>query len=150
MPTRTSNSPPPFTVSDIEIPPFPSPQIFDILPEIYALISRVQLLRQDLDPHSISTPSAIESPLEIKDLPQAAIPIKLKIQKAKATVQALPDIERTTVEQENEIKMLQQTIKGLRMRMAELGRRAGEGLKLGEQEVHDVPMAGVEDGGEAL
>ena len=109
-----------------EIPPFPSPQTFDILPEIYALIARLQLPSSNLN-----DPSAAQSTdsLTPKDLPAAAVPIKLKIQKARSAVQALPDVSRTVEEQEREIKALEGRNESLRLKvekLAELARRARE------------------------
>lgn len=54
------------------------------------------------------------------------MPIKLKIQRAKAAVSALSDVERTTEEQQEEIRELEGRIRNLRGVLGELGRRAGE------------------------
>jgi hypothetical protein len=105
------------TTSPPEVPPFPSPQTFDILPEIYALVSRLQLSTSTTTDPTISQP--IDS-LSSKDLPAAAVPIKLKIQKARATVQSLPDVGRTVEEQESEIKALEKRNESLRKRVQEL------------------------------
>jgi hypothetical protein len=113
MPSLTS----PTTTRHPDIPPFPSPQTFDILPEIYALISRLHLpSNTPTDPSSSS--------LSPKDLPAAAVPIKLKIQKARAAVQALPDVGRTVEEQEREIRALERRNESLRARVWELARLA--------------------------
>jgi hypothetical protein len=90
--------------------PFPPASTFDIIPEIYALIARVQ-----------------SGELLIRDLNQAAVPIKLKIQKAKAAIQALPDIDRTIAEQEQEIKDLEGQVKVQETRIRELQRRMAAG-----------------------
>jgi hypothetical protein len=105
------------TTSPPEIPPFPSPQTFDILPEIYALVSRFQLSTSTSTDPTISQPIDSLSP---KDLPAAAVPIKLKIQKARAAVQSLPDVGRTVEEQEREIKALEKRNESLRKRVQEL------------------------------
>jgi hypothetical protein len=105
------------TTSPPEIPPFPSPQTFDIVPEIYALVSRLQL------PTSTTTDSTTSQPIDslsLKDLPAAAVPIKLKIQKARSAVQSLPDVGRTVEEQEREIKALEKRNESLRKRVQEL------------------------------
>ena len=105
------------TTSPPEIPPFPSPQTFDILPEIYAIVSRLQLSTSTSTDPTISQPI---DPLSPKDLPAAAVPIKLKIQKARAAVQSLPDVGRSVEEQEREIKALEKRNESLRKRVQEL------------------------------
>lgn len=104
-----------------DIPPFPSPQTFDILPEIYAVIARLQLASHS--PNELSTAHPTEA-LAPKDLPVATVPIKLKIQKARAAVQALPDVGRTVEEQEREIQSLERRNESLRIRVDELARLA--------------------------
>ncbi len=120
-------TPTPTPSTSTSTPAFPPPQSFDILPQIYDLVSRlphVSLVPQSSTSTNTSHPS-ITDPLDPKDLPQAAVPIKLKIQKAKAAVSALPDVERTIEEQEDEIQELQGRIGRLRGVLGELGRRAG-------------------------
>ena len=125
MPSLTS--PPAITsIAHIDIPPFPPPQTFDILPEIYALIIRLQL------PSSTTTdPSTLQAndSLSPKDLPAAAVTVKLKIQKARAAVQALPDVGQTVEEQEREIKALESRNESLKERMRKLARLAGDARK---------------------
>jgi hypothetical protein len=119
MPSFTS----PNTTIHPDIPPFPSPQIFDILPEICTLISRLQLHSNNTTDLSTAQPNDLLTP---KDLAAAAVPIKLKIQKARAAVQALPDVERTVEEQEREIRALEGRNESLRVRVGELARLAGQ------------------------
>lgn len=116
------------TTHSNSIPPFPSPQTFDILPQIYDLITRL--------PSSIPTSTtatapqaSISDPLDLKDLLQAAVPIKLKIQKAKAVVSALPNVDQTIEEQEDDIRELERRVTRLKSVMGELGRRAGAGIR---------------------
>jgi RNA polymerase II transcription mediator complex subunit 9 len=118
---------------------FPHPQTFDILPQIYDLITRLpsSTIPSTIPPHNL--PSTI-TPLDPKDLPQAAVPIKLKIQRAKAAVSALPDVDRTIEEQTDEMRELERRIKRLKGVMADLGRRAGGGEQQG-----DVGADGKED-----
>jgi RNA polymerase II transcription mediator complex subunit 9 len=116
MPPLASSGPP-TTTSPPEITPFPSPQTFDILPEIYALVSRLHL------PTSATTDPTTSQPIDSlspKDLPAAIVPIKLKIQKARAAVQALPDVGRTVEEQQREIRALEKRNESLRKRVQEL------------------------------
>jgi hypothetical protein len=64
-------------------------------------------------------------PLDVKDLPTAASAVKIRIQKARAVIEGLPDVARTVEEQEQEIDELQDRIGRLRSVIAEFGRRAG-------------------------
>jgi hypothetical protein len=88
-----------------------------MLPEIYTLVSRLHLPTSTT---TDSTPSQPVDSLSPKDLPAAAVPIKLKIQKARAAVQALPDVGRTVEEQQREIKALEKRNESLRKRVQEL------------------------------
>lgn len=83
----------------------PSPQTFDIIPPLHNLLAC--LIANPLDP---SNPPSL-SP---KDLATEAGLIKLKIQKAKASIESLPDIDRSTEEQEAEIRELEERIRLLR------------------------------------
>lgn len=124
-----------------DIPPFPSPNLFSILPEIYLLVSRLELLQQNAGATLPTTPggNSSVSPITQQELPAAIQPIKTQILKAKAAVQSLPDVERTVEEQEVEIKALEAKITGLKKRLALLGSRAGQATK-----EEDVAMTGVE------
>jgi hypothetical protein len=113
MPSVTS----PDATTHPDVPPFPAPQTFDILPEIYALVARLQLPSNPTTDPSASQPADSLAP---KDLPAAAVPIKLKIQKARAAVQSLPDVGRTVEEQEREIRALESRNESLRARVREL------------------------------
>lgn len=64
-------------------------------------------------------------PLDAKDLPTEASSIKIRIQKAQAVVEGLPDVHRTVEEQEQEIKELEARIGNLKSVISEFGRRAG-------------------------
>jgi hypothetical protein len=122
MPSVTS----PDATTHPDVPPFPAPQTFDILPEIYALVARLQLPSNPTTDPSASQPADSLAP---KDLPAAAVPIKLKIQKARAAVQSLPDLGRTVEEQELEIRALESRNESLRARvrdLAALARQARE------------------------
>jgi len=114
MPGKTSSAP---TPSDppIVTTPFPSPSTYDILPQVHALVSR--LLPAD--------PTHNPNPIGPKDLVAEASSIKIRIQKARATTEALPDIDRTIEEQGVEIKEIEEQISKLKSVIGELGRRAG-------------------------
>lgn len=173
--------------------PFPSPQIFDILPPLHALILRLLSAQatgaaapggdssgapgpgpsstapaasQQQQPSTASTtgghhahsaagngasqgqPSSAgpppapagssasvaadiaalgpnaPPPLDAKDLPTEASAIKIRIQKARAVVEALPDVTRSVADQEREIEELEERIGRLRGLIGEFGRRA--------------------------
>ncbi|MCJ1375882.1 hypothetical protein MMC20_007120 [Loxospora ochrophaea] len=109
MPSATSPSNP----MDLDSAPFalPPPQTFDILPPLHALLGR-------LLPPPDSTSSA--PALSPKDLATEAAAIKIKIQKARAAVQGLPDVERTIEEQQEEIRELEDKISGLKGALARI------------------------------
>lgn len=122
-----------------DIPPFPSPSTFSILPDVYQLISRLSILQT---PNPATTPTAgatsaavaggsaatigsstpvdrlhpILPLLEVKDLPAQVYPIKQKLAKARAAVAALPDVTRSLEDQEAEIAQLERRILALRRR----------------------------------
>ncbi|KAK5225345.1 hypothetical protein LTR47_009407 [Exophiala xenobiotica] len=153
MPSATSPSHP-------DIPPFPPPSTFSILPDIYLLIARLNILQQattqtgssqgesssqSQQQQSQTQTSATQPPphlqtggpaLEIKDLPSQVYGIKQRITKAKAAVQVLPDVERSVEEQEREIRELQRTAGLLRGRLVKLAGIAAES--------GDAVMKGVE------
>ena len=59
-------------------------------------------------------------------------PIKQKINKAFAAIKSLPDVERSIGEQEEEMRMLEARIGGLKGRLGELGEIAGRRIGNGE------------------
>ncbi|KAE8153949.1 RNA polymerase II transcription mediator complex subunit 9-domain-containing protein [Aspergillus avenaceus] len=63
-------------------------------------------------------------PLDIKDLPTEASSIKIRIQKAHAVVEGLPDVHRSVAEQEKEINELEDRISKLKAVISDFGRRA--------------------------
>jgi len=84
--------------------------------------------------------------ISTKELPTLTHPIKQKIAKARAAVQALPDVERSVAEQEDEIRMLEARVVALKRRLVELGIIAGRGGdgEVVKREQGDVIMSGVE------
>lgn len=99
MPSATSPPPPP----SLTLPP---PQTFDFVPPLHGLLSRLIVATTE-DP-------ATATPLSAKDLVSEASAMKIKIQKARAAVEALSDANRTVQEQEKEIRELEDRIEGLR------------------------------------
>lgn len=89
----------------------PPPQVFDILPPLHSLLSRLLLP----PPADGLTPSAdATSPLSPKDLATAASSITNKIQKARTAVRELPGIEMGIEEQEDAIRELEEESRRLR------------------------------------
>lgn len=100
--------------STISLPDGLSADTVDTLPVLSAVLSRL---------HNLSTPSSAlpptpsptqaangTGPLTIKDIPAATDQLKHKLQRARAQVKELPDIERSTAEQDEEIRELEERI----------------------------------------
>lgn len=104
MPTATS-PPPPSTL--------PPPHLFDILPPLHALLSRL-LLPHSLDGTTPSPDTTATAPLSPKDLATAASSITNKIQKARVAVRELPGVEISIEEQEDVIAELEEESRRLR------------------------------------
>lgn len=64
------------------------------------------------------------STLDLKDLPTETNSIKIRIQKARVVVEALPDVHRTVAEQEEEIGELEDRVRRLREVIDDFGKRA--------------------------
>lgn len=124
-------APPTHTLS---APPLPPADTFDFLPQLYALLRRLQ------QPSGIEPPpaqdgsanaqgesslervkSSEEGKLDISNLDTAASSIRLKIQKAKQIVANMPDVERTVEEQEEEIAELEVRVERQRAMLKRLG-----------------------------
>ncbi|KAL5359785.1 RNA polymerase II transcription mediator complex subunit 9-domain-containing protein [Aspergillus floccosus] len=71
--------------------------------------------------------SSAPPPLDIKHLPTEASSIKIRIQKAQAVVESLPDVDRSVVDQEKEIAQLEERIARLTSVLSDLGKRANMG-----------------------
>ncbi|KAL5000205.1 RNA polymerase II transcription mediator complex subunit 9-domain-containing protein [Aspergillus recurvatus] len=63
-------------------------------------------------------------PLDVKNLPTEVSSIKIRIQKAQAVVEGLPDVDRSVAEQEKEIRDLKDKISRLKSVISDFGRRA--------------------------
>ncbi|KAJ4984088.1 hypothetical protein SVAN01_10444 [Stagonosporopsis vannaccii] len=99
-------------------PGLPPPTAFDILPDLHQLLKRLL----DTAPTSAPSQSAADGPLEIQHVATAATDVRLKIQKAQRAVMALPEIDRTCEDQEEEIEDLEARIVRLKASLRELGR----------------------------
>ncbi|BDD60014.1 hypothetical protein MAP00_005181 [Monascus purpureus] len=109
--------------------PFPSPQTFDIIPPLHGLLLRL-ISPQTTGEAALSEVGAVgpnaPPPLDIKDLPIETNSIRIRIQKARAVVESLPDVHRTVADQEREIEELEDRIARLRSVIVEFGKRAGK------------------------
>ncbi|KAL4921845.1 RNA polymerase II transcription mediator complex subunit 9-domain-containing protein [Aspergillus aurantiobrunneus] len=68
--------------------------------------------------------SNLSPPLDVKNLPTEVSSIKIRIQKAQAVIESLPDVNRTVAEQEKEIHDLEDRITRLKSVISDFGRRA--------------------------
>ena len=126
------------------LPPGLTADSLDTLPILSSLLSRLQNPAAALTSGSPSaaSPSQLAAgtgPLTIKDIPTATDGLKHKIQKARAQVKELPDMDRSIKDQEEEIRELEAKIArqrevleglrdvGLAMKRKREG-RAGEGI----------------------
>ncbi|RYN32964.1 hypothetical protein AA0113_g2147 [Alternaria arborescens] len=118
-PALPAPPPPPTT----NTPTLPAPSTFDMLPDLHRLLKRI-LETPAQPPPATPTPAqlAVEGPLEIQHVATAANDIRLKIQKARRAVTALPDMDRTCEDQEDEIEDLEARIARLKASLNELGR----------------------------
>ncbi|RMZ84178.1 hypothetical protein DV738_g595, partial [Chaetothyriales sp. CBS 135597] len=136
---------------DAPAPEFPPASAFSLLPDVYTLLSRLAPL-QNAGSTSTSNGAGAgagassdtlhltlsnEPALQPADIAAAMYPIRQKVQKAIASIKALPDVDRTLEEQEAEIRLLESQIGALCQRLAELADRAGGGRRR---------SGGVEDG----
>ncbi|KAI9823304.1 MAG: hypothetical protein M1832_002528 [Thelocarpon impressellum] len=94
----------------------PPVSTFDVLPALHTLLSR-------LLPSATST----EPPLEPQHLATEASALKIRLQKARAAVERLPDIERLPAEQETEIRTLEERVARQRDVLRGLGERVRAG-----------------------
>lgn len=128
--------------------PFPSPQTFDIIPPLHGLLLRLlsstatgpsdgtrvgepnlsqsQDQQQPVPAHSETAALGnAPPPLDVKDLPTEASSVKIRIQKAQAVVEGLPDVHRSVEDQEQEIGELEGRIAKLKSAISDFGNRAG-------------------------
>lgn len=124
--------------STISLPEGFSADTVDTLPVLSAVLSRLQnLSTSTTSAASPPTPSPSQAasgtgPLTIKDIPVATDQLKHKLQKARAQVKELPDIERSTAEQEEEIRELEERV-GRQRDVLEKLRQAGIAAARGGQ-----------------
>lgn len=105
------------------IPGLPPPSTFDFLPDLHKLLRRLL----ETPPHlSAATPTpaqlSADGPLDIQHVATAANDVRLKMQKARRAVMALPEIDRTCEDQEDEIEDLEARIARAKAALTELAR----------------------------
>ncbi|GKZ23128.1 hypothetical protein AbraIFM66951_000035 [Aspergillus brasiliensis] len=71
--------------------------------------------------------SSTSPALDIKDLPTEVSSIKIRIQKAQAVVENLPDVDRSVADQEKEIQELEDRIAKLKSVISDFGQMASPG-----------------------
>jgi hypothetical protein len=142
------------TDEDSTTVPFPAPQIFDILPPLHALLSRLVSNNPDKTAQQQPNGSALGgqtlsgeavvgggggggggagvSFLDPKVLLTEASAIKIRVQKARVAVAELPDVDRTVDEQLHEIEELEAKIEKLKAVVGEFGQRSTKAMKEGE------------------
>lgn len=138
--TQPSTTATPTTASAESQPPklhLPSPQIFDILPALHEILSRIDhvpLSNDPLDPSLIADAEAADvgalysdvPPLEPKDLPAEVLQVKTRIRRAVRELEKLPDMHRSVAEQEEEIAELEERIGKQRAMLKRLAVLAAE------------------------
>ncbi|KIN00844.1 hypothetical protein OIDMADRAFT_93422, partial [Oidiodendron maius Zn] len=103
--------------STVSLPEGLSADSVDTLPVLSAVLARLQNLSTPTTASSASPPTPSPSqavsgtgPLTIKDIPAATDQLKHKLQRARAQVKELPDIDRSITEQQEEIRELEERI----------------------------------------
>lgn len=99
----------------------PSPEVFDIIPPLHELLSR--LLSTATTSNGSTTAIAYKSaePLGFQQLVAEASAVRNRIRRARRAVEVLPDVEREVVEQEREIVELRARIEKQRKVLSEIG-----------------------------
>lgn len=122
------------TPTSTSLPDGLSADSIDTLPVLAAILLRLQTLsptNTSAGSPLATTPSALASgtgTITIKDIPAATDGLKHKIQKARAQVTQLPDMQRSVAEQELEIQELEERIRSQRAVLEGL-RQAGLAAK---------------------
>jgi hypothetical protein len=142
MPSATT-TPHPIQTSETDIPAFPSPSTLSIVPEIYLLLARLNIVQQSQTSETqptIPTTLQVGDPIQTKDLLAQIYPLRQKLTKARAAVSTLPDVDRSVDAQEKEIAELERDVGLLKKRLAKLGGIA----RIGREGHADTAMQGVE------
>ncbi|KAL1587291.1 Mediator of RNA polymerase II transcription subunit 9 [Cladosporium halotolerans] len=129
----TTDASRPSSQSQPEQVPLPPPQTFDILPPLHELLARIDHAPNDPIQAATGDGDVVSyaelQPLEPKDLPNEVAAIKSRIRKALRELEKLPDMGRTTEEQEEEIKLLEEKAVKQREVLRKLGEVAGSKMR---------------------
>ncbi|KAK3207490.1 hypothetical protein GRF29_103g1139161 [Pseudopithomyces chartarum] len=108
------------------VPALP-PSTFDFLPDLHRILNRL-LSTSAQPPGAAPTPGqpAVDGPLDIQQISTAATEVKLKLQKARKVVMALPDIDRSIEDQQDEIDFLEARISKLKAALQDLAKPSHE------------------------
>lgn len=131
----------------LELPSTLSPDALDILTELTGILTRLRTAIQTSGSTGgitgstpagtgpVATPNALgaspSAPLSLKDVPAQTDALKHKVQRARAQMRTLPDMDRSTAEQEEEIRELEDRI---RMQREVLDRLREAGVRFGHEE----------------
>ena len=119
----TGSATPALPVPAAAPPGLPPPSTFDILPDLHKLLKRLlEAPPQPLAATPIPAQLSQDGPLDIQHVATAANEIRLKIHKARRAVLALPEVDRTCEDQQDEIEDLEARIARLKASLTELGR----------------------------
>ncbi|OCK76171.1 hypothetical protein K432DRAFT_153024 [Lepidopterella palustris CBS 459.81] len=115
-------------------PPFPSPSTFDVIPPLHTLLTRLLTTTTQPPDHNPTHTVEPESGkwIEIQQLPTEASRLKIKLQKARMAILALPDVDRTCEEQEVEIRELEERVGKLRNVLKGLAEAHGNDQSVGQ------------------
>lgn len=114
----------------LTLPPSFSPDTLDALTALAVELSRVRTGLVQASSTEPQSQQQQQQPLAIRDVPGVTDAIKHKIQRARATVKALPDMTRGIEEQEEEMRELEAKIERQRKvleGLREKGESRGEG-----------------------
>lgn len=120
----------------------PASQIFDFVAPLHALLSRLVPDTPGLTTHPSQADSAVATSaddatgagsghLDIQQLGPEANGIKVRIQKARAAVKALPDVSKSLQEQEEDIKLLETRIAKMREMLGDLCKMPDGDVEMG-------------------
>ncbi|KAK4553423.1 hypothetical protein LTR86_009480 [Recurvomyces mirabilis] len=90
----------------------PPSHLFDILPALHEILSRIDHASSGPDPTEhdntdLGTAYTNLQPLDPKELSTAILPLKAQIRRGQRELEKLPDMERSVAEQEEEIMELE-------------------------------------------
>ncbi|KAI9881960.1 MAG: hypothetical protein M1823_006327 [Watsoniomyces obsoletus] len=91
----------------------PPPSTIDVVPALYSLLSRL-----------LPSETSHDAPLEPQQLPLEATALKSKLQKARAAVEKLPDMDRTIEQQQREMDEMEEMIRQQRQMLELLASKA--------------------------